>query len=75
MIRSAVRKVMWVERANKALSFGIAVVAVLLFGLLMVTSPAHATTTFNVNSTEDGEDANLNDSPNACDVDTSTAGD
>src|SRR5215216_2505688 len=50
----AVDKTMWTERA-RTLAFGLAVMAALLFGLLLVARPAHAAT-FTVNSTGDEND-------------------
>ena len=47
----AVDKTLWTERA-RTLAFGLAVMATLLFGLLLVAKPAHAAT-FTVNSTAD----------------------
>ena len=61
---------MWTERA-RTLAFGLAVMAALLFGLLLVAKPAHAAT-FTVNSTGDGADADTTD--NICDSDTGTPG-
>jgi CSLREA domain-containing protein len=71
MAGTVVDKIMCTERA-RALTFGLAVMAALLFGLLLVARPAHAATTFTVNSTGDGADANTAD--NICDSDASTEG-
>ena len=65
----AVDRTMWTERARTP-AFGLAVMAALLFGLLLVARPAHATN-FIVNSTGDGADADTTD--NICDSDLGTA--
>jgi len=75
----AVDKTMWTERA-RTLAFGLAVMAALLFGLLLVARPAHAAT-FTVNSTGDENDLDFpggisnGSSDGRCDVDANTSGD
>jgi len=75
----AVGKIMWPERA-RTLAFGLAVMAALLFGLLLIAKPAHAAT-FTVNSTGDENDLDFPDgvfdgsSDGVCDVNSGTTGD
>src|SRR5215216_1456172 len=75
----AVDKTMWTERA-RTLAFGLAVMAALLFGLLLIAKPAHAAT-FTVNSTGDENDLDFPDgvfdgsSDGVCDVNSGTTGD
>jgi len=63
------------EAKDKALASGLLVAALLAACLLLAAGPAHAATTFTVNSTGDGGDANLSDLPNVCDTDPATSDD
>ena len=71
MASRAVLEAVWVERARTLAFFVLAVLVAALIGLVW-TSPAHATT-FTVNSTGDGADAEIANS--ICDSDAGTPGD
>jgi CSLREA domain-containing protein len=68
--KSVVSQVLWSGRAGARVSAFAAVMAALLFGLLLVAGPAHAAI-FTVNSTVDTVDADTTD--NICDSDLGTA--
>ena len=70
MFRGASVGVARASSVHKVLDFGL-LAAVLI---LLAAQPAQAVSTFVVNRTTNEQDANLSDSPNACDVDTATAG-
>ena len=59
----------WTSKAVKgALSLVVAALLVAALTLVGTSSPAHAATTFTVNSTSDFRDENLDDSVNLCDI-------
>ncbi len=69
----ALDKARWVDNRARTLAFwSLAVLVAASIGVLVAANPAHAATTFAVNSTADTQDANLANT--VCDVNASVSG-